>query len=148
MPKSSVTPFVRVLRDEEDAQWDTFVLNSPRATFFHLSGWRRLIEGTFGFPTYYLLAEHGSSVAGVLPLTHVKSRLFGNRLVSNAFAMYGGPITANEVVRIALEAEAKRLMEKLGVPVLEFRSVRAEREGWATRAELYVTFRRPLYPTV
>ena len=51
----------------------------PRGTFFHLAGWRRVIETAFRHRTYYLMAERDGAVTGVLPLTLVKTRLFGTR---------------------------------------------------------------------
>ena len=141
-------PKVGILPYGAENRWDEFVLASPAATFFHLAGWRRVIEESFAFRTFYLFAERGGRVTGVLPLTHIKSLLFGNRLISNAFAMYAGPVSADDESRMALDAEAQTLMQKLHVPVLEFRSMSADRPDWATRSDLYVTFRKPLAPTV
>ncbi len=47
---------------------------------------------------YYLLAENEGSniesgIAGILPLVHIKSILFGNSLVSMPFLNYGGVLT-------------------------------------------------------
>ena len=65
----------------DERAWDDFVRAAPGATFFHLSGWKRVIEKAFGHRTFYLMARRGPAVVGVLPLTHVKSRLFGNSLI-------------------------------------------------------------------
>jgi FemAB-related protein (PEP-CTERM system-associated) len=129
-------------------RWDEFVTSCPEGTFFHLSGWKRVIEKEFGYRTYYLLAQRDNVVAGVLPLTHVKSRLFGSRLVSNAFATYGGPVAEDDESRRALEDQAVELMEKLGVPTLEMRTVKPHRSDWPTKSDLYVTFRRPIDPSL
>lgn len=145
---AAVRPSVGLLPYGDESQWDEFVLAAPAATFFHLAGWRRVIEHAFGFRTYYLVAQSRQRISGVLPLTNIKSRLFGNRLVSNAFAMYGGPIAVDDETRIALEAEARRLMHELRVPVLEFRTMKPDRPDWATRQDLYVTFRKSLSPSV
>src|ERR1700704_6899176 len=75
--------------------WDEYVRAAPDATFFHLSGWRRVIEGAFGHRTFFLQAKRDGVVVGVLPLTHVKSVLFGNSLISNAFCVYGGGFAAD-----------------------------------------------------
>lgn len=124
------------------------MLAHPDGTFFHLAGWRRVIERAFRHPTHYLIAQRNGIVSGVLPLTHVKSLLFGSSLVSNAFAVRGGPIAADEDSLRALEAEAVRLMEILGVPVLEFRDFSAGRGDWLSKPGLYANFRRELAPTV
>ena len=139
---------VRRFRPDDAARWDDFVLARGDGTFFHLAGWQRVIERAFGHTTHYLLAERGGAVTGVMPLTHVKSALFGSSLISNAFGVYGGPVAADLASRGALEREAVRLMDALRVPVLELRSRCETRSGWASRADLYATFRKPLEPSI
>ena len=39
------------------ARWDAFVFAHPQATFFHRSGWLRVIEGSFGHTGFFLYAE-------------------------------------------------------------------------------------------
>lgn len=147
MDGSSLAVSVRPFRIDDAGRWDEFVQACAAGTFFHLSPWKRVIERAFGHRTHYLLAERGGLVTGVLPLTHVRSALFGSSLISNAFAVYGGPAAADEESRRALDAEAARLMEALGVPVLEMRSA-TDRTGWDTKSGLYATFRKPILPTV
>jgi len=124
------------------------VLAHPGGSFFHLAGWRRVLERAFHHPTHYLIAERGGTVTGVLPLTHVKSLLFGSSLISNAFAVHGGPIAGDNESLGALEGEAVRLMEALAVPVLELRDYSASRGDWPSKSGLYATFRRVLDPVV
>ncbi len=124
------------------------MLAHPGGTFFHLVGWKRVIERAFRHPTHYLIAERGGIIAGVLPLTHVKSLLFGSSLISNAFAVRGGPIATDEESLRALEGEAVRLMEVLAVPILELRDFSASRSNWPSKPGLYATFRRELDPIV
>ena len=94
------------------------------------------------------MAERDGVVTGVLPLTLVKTRLFGASLISNAFCVQGGPIAADAASLKALDAAAVRLMEELGVPVLEFRSAADHRSGWVTKGDLYASFRKPIDPSV
>jgi FemAB-related protein (PEP-CTERM system-associated) len=148
MAGSGAAVTVRLLRPGDEQRWDAFVRVLPEGTFFHLSGWKRVIERAFGHCTYYLLSERGDALTGVLPLTHVKSLLFGSSLISNAFGVYGGPIAADAESLRLLEAEAVRLMEALRVPVLEFRSARGSRNDWISRSDLYATFRRAIAPSV
>jgi FemAB-related protein (PEP-CTERM system-associated) len=148
MDGSSLAVTVRPFRAEDAGGWDEFVHACPGGTFFHLSPWKRVIERAFGHRTHYLLAERAGVVTGVLPLTHVRSALFGSSLISNAFAVYGGPIAADDESRHALDAEAVRLMDMLGAPVLEMRGNPANRSGWQTKSGLYATFRKPILPTV
>src|ERR1039457_1755936 len=34
----------RELREGEEAEWDRFVMSSATGTFFHLSGWHRMVQ--------------------------------------------------------------------------------------------------------
>jgi hypothetical protein len=96
---STLTPDYRV-------QWDEFVDRCPDATFFHRAGWQEVIEEAFGHRTHYLFAERNGRIAGVLPLGHIKSRLFGNALISTPFSVYGGIATQDSEVFAALESAA------------------------------------------
>jgi FemAB-related protein (PEP-CTERM system-associated) len=135
-------------RRADERRWDAFVAACPDGTFFHLAGWRRVIETAFRHRTHYLMAERDGAVTGVLPLTLVKTRLFGASLISNAFCVQGGPIAADPASLEALDAAAVRLMEELRVPVLEFRSAADHRAGWVTRGDLYAGFRKPIERSV
>jgi hypothetical protein len=148
MDGSPLKVAVRPFRDGDERGWDEFVLGRENGTFFHLAGWKRIIEQVFGHRTYYLIAERAGAVTGVLPMTLVKSLLFGSSLISNAFAVRGGPLADNLESRHALESEAVRLMETTAVPVLELRDYSPNRVDWQTRSNLYFNFRRPLAQSV
>jgi FemAB-related protein (PEP-CTERM system-associated) len=144
---SQATLTIRPFRAGDEAAWDVFVLAHAQGTFFHLSGWKRVIERAFRHPTYYLVAERGGLITGVLPLTLVKSLLFGSSLISNAFAVRGGPLAADPESSRVLEGAAMRLMEELAVPVLELRDYSRRRADWPSRSGLYANFRRRLDPS-
>ena len=42
--------------EDPGAAWDAFVFANPAATFFHRSGWQRVLEQVFGHRTHYLFA--------------------------------------------------------------------------------------------
>ncbi len=148
MDGSQVTVAVRPFQAGDERPWDKFVHAHADGTFFHLSGWKRVIERAFGHRTHYLIAERGHVVTGVLPLTHVKSLLFGSSLISNAFGVQGGPIAEDAESLQRLEAEAVKLMDAIAVPVLELRGFSTTRADWPTKKDLYVSFRRPIDPSV
>ena len=64
---------VRDWREDDEAAWDAFVLEQPRATFFHQIGWKRVLETTFGYPARYLVAERGGEMCGILPMFACRS---------------------------------------------------------------------------
>jgi FemAB-related protein (PEP-CTERM system-associated) len=135
-----------VSSDIETAQkWDCFVMACPEATFFHRSGWQTVVRDVFHHDTYFLYAEVGGVIEGVLPIAHVKSWLFGNSLVSLPFAVYGGVAALNASAAAALEQEAKNLARRLGVAHLELRNVTPRHADWPMQA-LYVTFKKEISP--
>ena len=148
MDGSQAAVSVRPFQAGDERRWDQFVCAHANGTFFHLSGWKRVIERAFGHRTYYLIAERGSAITGVMPLTHVNSLLFGSSLISNAFSVYGGPIAEDTETLCKLEAEAVRLMDAIAVPVLELRDFSTRRADWPCKKDLYASFRRPIDSTI
>lgn len=135
---------VRELDRRAEAAWDRYVEAAPEGTFFHRSGWRPVIEQAFRHRTYFLMAEQDGAISGVLPLVHLRSRLFGNTLVSVPFCVYGGPLASDQASSEALTGHARDLMRRLGADAIEFRMRQPALAGWLTRSDLYATFRKPI----
>jgi FemAB-related protein (PEP-CTERM system-associated) len=131
----------------DSTAWDRYVRAHPAATFFHLAAWRAVIERAFGHRTHYLVAEQDGAVAGVLPLAAVKTGLFGHRLISVPFCVYGGPLAEDAATAAALADHAALLGDRLGAAATELRPMIDPGDvfaagGWQRREGLYVTFRR------
>lgn len=124
-------------------RWDEFVFACTEATFFHRAAWQGIIKKEFRHTTYFLYAEEGGEIQGVLPLAHVNSLLFGNALTSLPFAVYGGIAATSQEAIKALEQEAKNIANHLGVSHVEFRNIEQRHHDWPTQ-DLYVTFVRPI----
>ncbi|WP_414712855.1 FemAB family XrtA/PEP-CTERM system-associated protein [Sphingomonas sp.] len=132
------------LRDvSEAARLDAFVRRSPGATPFHLTGWSRAVEAGCKQRARYLLAARGGAITGVLPLTEMRSPLFGRALVSTAFGV-GGGVLGEGVEELADAAWA--LARRLGCPSVELRGGPGP-SGWAGDDQTYVGFARPLAAT-
>jgi FemAB-related protein (PEP-CTERM system-associated) len=131
---------VRRARAEDRAAIATYVRAHPDATPFHLPEWGEAVARGCGQRAVTLIAEHGDgSLAGVLPLTHVRSPLFGQALVSCGFAVDGGALgETNE-----LAAGARELAEALGCPSIELRGG-AIPPGWHSDEGSYLGFVRDL----
>jgi FemAB-related protein (PEP-CTERM system-associated) len=130
---------VRPMREDDRARWDAFVDAHPDATFFHRAGWAEAIERGFGHRTRYALAERNGELVGVLPLTEIKSRVFGHALISNAFSVQGGPLAADEAALTALTDHARDQLLKSGATRLE---LRCKLPGFTEKEGLYAIFRR------
>ena len=134
---------VRLLTKKDEPRWDAFVRNCATGTFFHLTGWKTVIERAFKHATYYLLHERAGQITGILPLVHVRSRLFSNALISTPFCVYGGILADAQEALLALEQAAVALAEKLEVSYLEMRQLRPQHPEWPSKS-LYYTFRRAI----
>lgn len=140
---------VRELQRGDEPRWDEFVHALPEGTFYHLSGWRGIVESHLRHRTHYLTCEGGGQLRAVLPLVHMQSRLFGNALISLPFLVYGGPLAVTAEAERAIVARAMGLAEELGVDSLELRNQQPLNEslhgsGW-TRDGSRVTFRKPIF---
>jgi FemAB-related protein (PEP-CTERM system-associated) len=150
---------IRFYQDIDRPLWDSYVLDHKSGTFFHLIGWKAVIEKTFHHKSHYLIAEsNGSStnpsnssnpsnqthsIVGILPLFSVKSLLFGKSLVSLPFAAYGGILADNEEVAGQLFTKAKEITRFNGLDYLELRNRDKGIENLPSK-ELYVFFRREI----
>lgn len=129
--------------DIEFLQWDKYVQEHVKGTFFHLSGWKYVVEKTYGHKMMYLAAYEGETLIGILPLGHIKSRLFGNALISSPFCVYGGAIADDSAIVSKLELAAAEEARKQQVDFLELRNLEKTQEDWPVK-ELYVTFRKEM----
>jgi FemAB-related protein (PEP-CTERM system-associated) len=107
----------------DDAGWDRFVREQPGSRSPHLLAWKTVIESTFGHQTHYLLSQgQDGEIDGVLPLVRLRSRLFGDFLVSVPFLNYGGPLASREETAHGLMRAAVGKAGELGVSHLEVRT--------------------------
>lgn len=127
----------------KDAVWDEYVLTHPRATFFHLSGWQRILEETFSYRSFSFAATREGRVTGVFPLFLAPSLPFGRLLISMPLAVYGGVCADDEATESALLSHAKGMADQMGVRYLEIRN-QSPLEGMPVK-DLYVTFRKEIF---
>ena len=112
---------VRLIEKEDEKKWDDFVKSSVSSTFYHQLGWKNVIEGTYGYKSYYLIAEESGYVKGIFPLFLFENRLLGSKLISVPFGPYGGPCADDEFVEKALIRKSKEIATNLNVKYLEIR---------------------------
>jgi FemAB-related protein (PEP-CTERM system-associated) len=109
--------------------WDDFVRAHQDATSYHRFGWKEAFVRSFGHPCHYLAAMDDSGQwQGVLPLVHMRSRIFGNFLVSLPFVNYGGLLCRNDAAAALLLDEAENIRRSCGAAHVELRHV-APRSG-------------------
>ena len=144
--QASSTLEIRLLEPGEEEEADRFVTACPWGTFFHLSGWKRIVEGILKRRCFWLTARRESGICGVFPISQVRSRLFGDCLVSLPLAVYGGVCADDRDTYFRLLEAGRDLATRLGAKYLEMRN---RTEPFATSLpgrDLYVTFTQDLSP--
>jgi len=124
------------------AEWDAYVMHHMPATFFHLTGWQRVVEKTFAYRSFSCAARYKGRITGVLPLFLVRHLPFGHALVSAPLAVYGGICADDTGARDVLLHYAQTLAQQLQVRYLELRQTEPVED--LPQKELYVTFRRAI----
>jgi serine/alanine adding enzyme len=133
---------VSVATEADRVAWDAYVdthLDRARtdmarlsgATGYHSWAWRDILARSFGHDSVYLVARRTSSdrihqidqIDGVLPLTDVRSLLFGRSLTSLPFLNYGGVVADSDEAARALLDEAVRVARARGCRHVELRHV-------------------------
>lgn len=108
---------------------ERFVRGNSNGKICFLPSWACTIAQSFRYRDYSLIFRSTHGTCSILPLFHVRSRLFGNRLISQPpFYSYGGPLAETEGGRDALFRRAVELARELGCDYIEFRG--AERLGY------------------
>ncbi len=130
----------------EEPQWDDFVRRSPHGTFYHLSAWKAVVEDVLGCRSLYLMARGENGIGGVLPSSLVRSRLFGDCLVSLPLTVYGGICAGTEEAWSRLLDAATEAGRRIGVRYVEMRNLADPYRCDLPGRDLYVTFRQDLSP--
>jgi serine/alanine adding enzyme len=107
----------------QDPACQAFVQQIPNGKICHLPAWSEAVTRATKLKNVYLAAHDGNRICGVLPLVHVKSLIFGNFMVSQAFSDYGGPLADSPEVRRTLFNHAVELALQHKCEVIEFRNV-------------------------
>ena len=127
-------------KEEDLLRWDEFVDQCERGSFFHLSGWKKVVEQVFKHKSHFIYALQEGSIVGVLPLVEQKSLLFGHSLVSTPFCVYGGVAADSDDVMLFLEGKAIEIAKQLSVDYLELRYPFARNNSAFTEKCAHSTF--------
>ncbi len=123
---------------------DSFVADHPEAELFHRPAWTKAVEQGTGQAGRYLLAEDGAGrLTGLLPLTRIRSPLFGSALVSTGFGVSGGIVAGTGMAVEALASAAWSLAQREGCRSVALRGGRLP-EGWRREEGVYAGFVREL----
>ena len=113
---------IQEFRKKDEKEWDAFVRRQDDATFFHLTGWKNIIEKTYKHKSYYLIAKENDEIKGILPLFLMKSMFFGKKIISVPFVYCGGVCAESSDAANELINEAISITKNSGVDYLELRN--------------------------
>lgn len=125
------------------ARIETFVAAHDDGTVFHRPQWSRAIERGCRQRAHYLTATRGGALVGCLPLSEIRSPLFGNALVSAGFGTGGGILAADALAAARLAEAGWALAEQLACASLELRGG-AVPDGFEVRTGVHANFDRAL----
>jgi len=124
-----------------------FLALDADATLFHRPEWLLAVEQGCGQRAHYLVAERpGGAVQGVLPLSEVRSRLFGSALVASGFAVGGGLLARDKAVEDSLAEAAIRVARQSRCTSIELRGGPAP-SGFIATEGVYAGFVRDIAST-
>lgn len=126
--------YITLLTNEDDA-WNQYVESSSAASLYHRTEWKQLINNVFGHECYYFYASNNNKkITGILPLVRLKSRLFGDFMVSMPYFNIGGAVANSMSIEQNLMQAANKYAEKIGSNHIEYRDD-ISRPGLAVRSE-------------
>lgn len=121
---------------------DEFVKESG-ASLFHRTAWLNAVERATGQKASGFVVEQLGVIRGWLPLTEVRSALFGKALVSSGFGVGGGICAETPQAADALARAAQDYAQKLGVGSVELRGGDVP-QGWDAITDKHCGFERAL----
>jgi len=123
------------LEDDTSDDWNRYVESNTAASIYHRAEWKQLISETFGHSGYYFAARNSDGeITGILPLIRLRSRLFGDFMVSMPYFNYGGALADHPLIEQQLMHAAVEHAAALGVRHIEFRDD-TPRDGFPVRAD-------------
>lgn len=134
---------LKQLTEKDEKEWDSYVHSHKDGTTFHLTSWRHAVSSAFGHESFYWAAWKNGEICGILPLTHVKSFLFGNVLSSLGFAAYGGILADDDEIGRKLLQQAGEEAKKIDADYVEIKW-KEEPCNDLPANNLYVTFIKEL----
>src|SRR4030067_1391664 len=97
---------IKIAEIQDYERIKNYVEKAASSSLYHNSHWGIVIEKSFGHKYYCLVCEEKNGfVQGILPLVHMKSRLFGNNVVSLPYFNYGG--VRSEERRVGKECRSR-----------------------------------------
>jgi len=112
--------------------WNRFVNDNRHCWLYHRFEWKEVIEHAYGHECHYLFTQRDNAVTGILPLTLIRSRLFGSSLTSLPFLDFAGLVAVDEQSTQLLLSKALQIAEESNVDYIELRHIEKNTNGYQT----------------
>ena len=131
------------LRDAGEVRRIEGFVAEARASLFHRPAWLAAVAAGTGQRAAGLVAESMGVITGWLPLTEVRSPLFGKALVSSGFGVGGGICASSDGAARVLAQAAQDYATRGGFGGVELRGGPIP-AGWECWSDKHCGFERPL----
>ena len=116
---------IKLAEKKDESDWDDYVVNHKDSRVYHLYKWKELISKRMNHNSVYFIAKDSrENIVGVLPIIHMRSRLFGNFGVSLPYFNYGGALSDSDEIAESLLKEAESYFLKSSVDYIEYRDIK------------------------
>ncbi len=107
------------------AEWEALLQRQGPFPLTAHPAWVLVLAKSLGQVPYALEAQEAGKLRGFLPLSYLKSHLFGRFLVSTPYVNYGGVTADDPMAATLLIDHALKLADRLDVQFLELRHTQA-----------------------
>src|ERR1700684_3783899 len=133
--------------ENDSAVWESFVISHDKCVNYHRWPWKRVIEQSFGWKAFYLMAEEEGKIVGILPLVCLNSKLFGNLLCSLPFFSEAGLVADTPAASESLLKESIRIAQGGNAEYIELRHREEAPVSWPAKMNK-VTLECDVFPDV
>ncbi len=136
---------IEIVTEQHRDEYQQFIHACSNANYCHDMGWRDVFSGAYKKEPYYLIFrdKNSGSVMGIAPSFFIKSKIFGNHLVSMPYLDFGGVVAANGDVEQALlldlvrKAKGCALELRCQHPITKLATVKNEKVTMILKLEGY-----------
>ena len=140
---------IRILREEDEPLYDSYVSSHPNSTIYHSLEWRDILRDVYGYKPLYVTAKQSSDLHAIIPMFEVSSYFYGKKLISLPYShsvslLYDDDAALSEAIELVEETA-----RAFGYEYIELR--RGDENlmpaNWVSRSDNYISvlnLERPL----
>ena len=117
---------IKIASNSDQEKWDTFVKEN-NGTIFQTFKWKKIIEKTTSYQPYYFFIEEDDKIRAILPSFLIKSKIFGNKLISIPYGDESGPLGDKDSINLILN---ELNQNQLGLDQIEIHKLEVENKNF------------------